>query len=354
MTVDDRLSRRSWLTACMALGVSSVTAFRGAGQGGSTAPDRIETVTGPVPADRLGVTLMHEHVLVDFVGAAEVSPSRYDAEAAFKKALPYLQQVKRLGCDTLVECTPAWLGRDPRLLRRLSETSGLQILTNTGYYGAAKDRFVPAHAYRETAEQLSARWIREHEEGLEDTGIRPAFMKIGVDEGSLSAIDAKIVRAAALTHRATGLPIASHTGNAVAAFEQLDLLDRAGVPPSAFIWVHAQSEKDEAQHAAAAKRGAWVEFDGVAPKTVDRHVALVVRMRQQGLLGRVLVSQDAGWYRVGEPDGGEFRGYDLVFTTFVPALRAAGLSDDDVQLLLVHNPRAALTPPRQTGQPARP
>ena len=294
-------------------------------------------------ADGLGLTLMHEHVLVDFAGAATVSPARYDADEAFRTILPFLQLVRSLGCRTLVECTPAYLARDPRLLQRLAAASDLQILTNTGYYGAADDKFVPAHAFTETAAQLAARWIREWEEGLDGTLIRPAFMKIGVDSGNLSAIDAKLVDAAALTHRATGLPIASHTGNGMAAGEQLDRLERAGIPLPAFIWVHAQGEKDHAMHVRAARRGAWVEFDGVGPKTVERHVELVSGMAREGLLHHVLVSHDAGWYRVGEPGGGDFRPFDTMFTTFIPALQDAGLSEGDVRRLLVENPRAALT-----------
>ena len=104
---------------------------------------------------------------------------------------------------------------------------------------------MPAFAFTETAEQLAARWIREAERGIDDTAIKPAFMKIGVDAAPLSEIDAKLVRAAARTHRETGLPIASHTGTGAAAMAELDLLEAAGVPPSAFIWVHAQSERDE-------------------------------------------------------------------------------------------------------------
>src|SRR5918993_3781576 len=92
---------------------------------------RIQTVTGGVPAERLGLTLMHEHVLVDFIGADKVSARRYNADEAFKAVLPHLRQARGLGCETLAECTPAYLGRDPVLLRRLSEASGLHILTNT-------------------------------------------------------------------------------------------------------------------------------------------------------------------------------------------------------------------------------
>ena len=335
------ISRREWLAVTIT-SLSAACASR-LTQNGTARARRIETVTGPLAPDRLGVTLMHEHVLVDFIGAAQVSPSRYDANAVFNAVLPHLKQARRLGCETLVECTPAYLGRDPRLLKRLSDASEVHILSNTGYYGAANDKHLPAHAFDETAEQLARRWIRESEDGIDGTGIKPAFMKIGVDESPLSAVDSKLVRAAALAHRETGLSIASHTGSGAAALEELDLLEGAGAPLSAFIWVHAQSERDNAFHTRAARRGAWVEFDGIAAATVARHVALVRHMKEQGLLGRVLLSHDAGWYRVGEPGGGQFRPYDTLFTTFIPALTAEGFVDAEIQQLLVRNPRLALS-----------
>jgi predicted metal-dependent phosphotriesterase family hydrolase len=336
------VSRREWLAECLLLmGVSATAAAQV-----TTAGRTIHTVSGPIDPSALGLTLMHEHVLVDFIGAAQASPSRYDADDVFARVLPHLQQLRTLGCATLVECTPAYLGRDPRLLRRLAEASGLHILSNTGYYGANQDRHLPPHAFKESADQLAARWVREWERGIDDTAVKPAFMKIGVDAGPLSVVDAKLVRAAALAHRATGLPIASHTGNGVAASEEMDLIEQAGVPLSAFIWVHAQAEKDTSRHQGAAARGAWVEFDGISEKSVDAHVAFVLAMRDAGRLDRVLVSHDAGWYRVGEPSGGAFRPFDTLFTRFVPALKAAGASDDDVRRLLVDNPRRALA-----GQP---
>src|SRR2546425_1136893 len=104
----------------------------------------------------LGVTLMHALVLVDFAGADKVSRNRYDPDEVFKAALPHLLAVNAKGCRTLVECTPAWLGRDPLLLKMLSAASRLHLVSNTGYYGAADDKFVPQHAYSETADQLAA------------------------------------------------------------------------------------------------------------------------------------------------------------------------------------------------------
>ena len=149
--------------------------------------------------------------------------------------------MKALGGATLVECTPAYLGRDPRVLKRLAEASGVYILSNTGCYGANHDKHLPPHAFAESAEQLAARWIREWEHGIDGTGIKPAFIKIGVDAGPLSTVDAKLVRAAALAHKATGLPLAAHTGNGVAAFEELDLVEEAGVP---LFSVHLGSRAD--------------------------------------------------------------------------------------------------------------
>jgi phosphotriesterase-related protein len=303
----------------------------------------VDTVRGPVAANALGLTLPHEHVLVDFVGAASVSPSRYDADAAFRKVRPPLDRIYQLGVRTLVECTPAYLGRDVRLLRRLSEACGLHILTNTGYYGAANDKFLPPHAFIETADQLAARWIAEARDGIDGTGIRPAFMKIGVDSGPLSAVDEKLVRAAARTHRATGLPIYSHTGDGVAAVAELAVLESEHVPLDAFIWVHAQNERDIAVHLGAARRGAWVAFDGLSEGNVDRYLAVSLAMRDAGLLGRLLLSHDAGWYRVGEPDGGEYRPHTDLFEFFLPALRSRGVSDADIATMTTANPQRALT-----------
>jgi phosphotriesterase-related protein len=331
------LSRRKLI-----LGASALL-FSGA-RAGEANGEQIQTVEGPIFAGELGSTLMHEHVMVDFIGAAQVSPDRYDADEVYRVALPHLKQVRELGCRTLVECTPAYLGRDPALLRRLAKASGLRLITNTGYYGAANDKFVPEHARTETVEQLADRWMREWREGIDATGIRPGFIKIGVDPGPLSAIDGKLVSAAALTHRRTGLTIAAHTGNGEAALAEIAALEQEGVSPSALIWVHAQIERDADVHVRAAQKGAWVEFDGVSESSVASHVEMVSTMKSKGLLGNVLVSHDAGWYNVGEENGGSYRAYDTLFTRFVPALKEAGLNDSEIRRLLVDNPRRALTP----------
>jgi len=299
------------------------------------------TVTGLLGADQLGTTLPHEHVLVDFIGAEKVSRDRYNRDEVFAVVLPHLERAKQAGCQTLVECTPAYLGRDPVLLKRLAEASGLHMLTNTGYYGARDGKHLPEHAHQESADRLAKRWLDEWKSGLESSGVRPGFVKIGVDNGPLSEVNQKLVRAAAQTHLESGLTIACHTGDGAAAMHEMRILQEEGVDPSAWIWVHAQRERDQELHRQAAERGGWVEFDGVGPKTIDRHVELVRKMKQHGLLDRVLLSHDAGWYSVGQPRGGRFRPYTTLFEQFLPALKKAGFDDDEVHRLLVTNPAEA-------------
>ncbi len=144
-----------------------------------------------------------------------------------------------------------------------------------------------------------------------------------------------------LTHRESGLTLAVHTsGNVAAAQEQLRILREEGVSPMAWIWVHAQNVDDLDALSDAAEQGAWIEFDAIRPDTIAQHVKLVQAMKERGHLGRVLLSHDGSSF---PPEGTVPRPYDLLFTTFIPALREVGFSDDEVRRLTVENPRQAFT-----------
>jgi predicted metal-dependent phosphotriesterase family hydrolase len=299
------------------------------------------TVQGPVGADKLGITLPHEHVLVDFIGADSVSPARYNQDSAYFAILPHLVELKALGGSTLIECTPAYLGRDPMLLKRLSITSGLNIITNTGYYGAVGEKYYPAHAFTETAEQIAARWIAEWENGIEETDIRPGFIKLSADNGPLTETQRKVVKAAAITHLATGLTIGVHNGGGQPAQEELSILWSSGVAADAFIWIHAQNEKDSTLHKKLALLGAWIEFDGLNEDNITQYIHYFTYAKAQRFLHKVLISHDAGWYHVGEAGGGEYRGYNTLLNLLLPALAQAGLTQDEIDLVTQRNPAEA-------------
>jgi phosphotriesterase-related protein len=153
----------------------------------------------------------------------------------------------------------------------------------------------------------------------------------------------KLVSAAALTHLRTGLVIASHTGDGVAAMAQLNLLKSHGVSPAAFIWVHAQDKKDRSFHRKAAEAGAWIEFDGISSDTVDQNISLIQETRRAGYLRQVLISQDAVGFHVGEERGGYCPGYTFIFSEFLPRLRKSGFAENEIRTLTVENPRRALS-----------
>lgn len=278
--------------------------------------------------------LVHEHVLVDFIGAQGVSRSRYEQQDVVRAAKPKLDAIVKLGCRRLLECTPNYLGRDPQLLERLSQACGLEIWTNTGLYAANEYKHLPAYVSSETPLELSKRWVKEWREGVE--GTKPRFIKIGVNRGPLGVLDRKLVEAASITSQETGLTIASHTGLGLAAQEQVEILRRTGCPLGRFVWVHAQNERDHSIHREVGQAGAWVEFDGISSKTAAWHKECVEFMAGVGLLGKVLISQDSGWYRVGEPGGGTYNGYDFLYTGFLPMIEPKWWGQ-----LLWENPRAA-------------
>ena len=272
----DGLHRRDFLKVAVASCIATTASTARANQtqasqavandsGSAQTQDRnVVTVTGPLPPEELGRTLPHEHVMVDFIGADRVSRNRYRRDRVAEVVRPHLEAARQAGCETLVECTPAYLGRDATLLKRLSEATGVRILTNTGYYGARRGKFLPRHAATETADQLAARWLEEWRGGIGGTGIRPGFIKIGVDNGPLTEVNRKLVRAAARTHLDSGLTIACHTGDGAAALEEMALLNQEGVDPSAWIWVHAQTERDTKIHRKVAEHGGWVEWHSTA------------------------------------------------------------------------------------------
>jgi phosphotriesterase-related protein len=302
---------------------------------------KIQTVTGDIDSKDMGLSLVHEHVMVDFIGADKTGKGRYDADEVYRVMLPYLNEIACLGVKTFVDCTPMYLGRDPEILARLSTAAGMYILTNTGLY---KEPYLPGYAFDKPIEHLVDLWVSEIVGGIEGTGIKAGFIKIAVNPGPLIPIQRKIVRAAARTHLATGATIASHTAHGVAALEELDVVEEEGAPPDSFIVVHTGSEPDQSYHFKIAGRGAWVEYDHLNHSShggADKNVRLIQDMLDRGYEDRLLISQDSGWYNVGQDKGGKINGYEYLMKDFLPLLRERGISEKTIHKLMVENPARA-------------
>jgi phosphotriesterase-related protein len=287
--------------------------------------------------------LVHEHILVDFIGADAAIPGRYDPEDVYQKILPLLQSLKSKGCQTLVECTPMYLGRDVKLLQRLSKATGLHIITNTGWYGASKEKFLPSKIREMSASQIAQAWINEARNGIDGSGIKPGFMKIALDNVPFSDNIRKILEAAVITYKETGLPVGVHTSNGGApAKEQIAFFRSKNLPLEKWIWIHAQIEPDISVHAEAAKQGAWISFDGISRSNMEEYRERLESMKKRNLLQHVIISQDAGWYDVVEPSK-PIRDYNDLLDHFIPHLRSKNFTESDIQQLLVKNPARLFT-----------
>ncbi len=313
---------------------------------------QIMTVNGPIPSEEMGVVLIHEHIMVDWIGADSTGYHRWDRNEIVERALPYLNELKDYGVSTFLDCTPAYLGRDPYVLQQLSDSTGIHILTNTGYYGSGKNKFIPKNALKASPRDLAAHWIGEYKHGIDGSDIKPGLIKISVEnQDTLSQMHENLVRAAALTHLETGLTIVSHTGSDGPAMAQLKLLKDMGVSPSAFVWTHAQNGTVDG-YLQAAKLGAWISIDNIkdqpsddpnTPGTIGWFVKTLLALKAHGILNHVLVSHDAGWYDVGEKNGGTYRGYTDLFTKLIPRLKEKGFTQKDIDLILKENPSSAYT-----------
>ena len=350
--VSNCLTRRRFLRGTTLLAVAAAARAHAAPK---LAQPFVQTVLGPIPASKLGVTLPHEHVMCDFIGAEHTDRHRWEVEAVVKRMRPFLAQLKERGVTGFIDCTPAYIGRDPRVLRRLAQETGLHIVTNTGYYGGANDKFVPRHAYDETADQLADRWVREWENGIEDTGVKPGFIKIGVDEiendsPRLSPIDEKIVRASARASKRTGLGVTCHTGGGPAglAAARVFIGERAG--PSRFVVAHSDGHGLPINQAVA-ELGAWVSFDAISRKPLELHLKLVRAMTERHA-SSLLLSHDNGWYEVGKENGGEVRDFNYISDVFLPAFRKGGASEATILKLTAENPANAFAIRPPSGREA--
>lgn len=295
------------------------------------------------------IWLSHEHLLVDFIGAEKITIEDYDHDKIIEQVLPYLTELKQYNVDYFVDATPKYIGRDVSLLAKLSQLSGIKIVTNTGFYGARNNQFIPDYVTHMSPNTLANIWVDEYVNGIDGTTIKPGFIKIGVDSAEkLEPIDAKLVEAAGITHLKTGLTIASHTGNSQGLWPQLNLLEKMGVPLSAFIWVHAYAETNNDDYLKAAKRGCWISLDGLGWE-IDNHVEKLLFAKKHGILDKILISSDAGWYDP-QKDSQKIIPYTKIFTELKTKLKAKGFTDEEFMQLITTNPAKAFIIKKQPNK----
>ncbi len=308
----------------------------------------IQTVTGPVAIETLGLILPHEHLFTDLRGPSVPDYAQGDPESVARVMAPNLAAAHAAGVTAFVECSTVGVGRNVAVLLRLAEVTPIRLVAPTGVY---RDAFIPASLRDVSAEALAEMWIRDLTEGMEGTPIRAGFIKIAMSDDGPTPLEVRSLKAAARASKQTGAVIASHTIGGAIARREMDILEAEGLDLHRFIWVHAQTEPDIAVHREAARRGSYVELDAIGAPGQSQ-VAMrdaVLALVEAGYAAHILLSHDAGWYQPGRPEGqpeGGMRGYTALTEEFIPALRQCGVSDDLIHTMTVTNPARAYALPR--------
>jgi len=324
-------------------------AATGAGAGAATGAGAVRTVLGDVAVASLGVVFAHEHLLMTRGWPLRNEPDfRLDSVDA---AVAEVERFRSAGGSALVEMTPLGFGRDPDGLRAVAERTGAHVVACTGFHKLtyyADDHWLHRYPVETIADLLAA----EVTDGMDRYGLvgpvversaaRAGVVKLATEYHRAGPVVEQLAEALGLVHARTGVPVATHTDKGTMGHEQLDLLERAGVPPDAVVLGHIDHNPDPVLLAELAARGAYLAFDlpgrtKYAPDSAS--VALLAAVAERGATGRLLLGSDLA-RRSYWPAYGGGPGLDYLLTRFVPRLRAEGLGHL-ADAALRDNPRRA-------------
>jgi phosphotriesterase-related protein len=295
------------------------------------------TTLGPKNAAELGVILPHEHVFVDL--RTPDTPGYAEAEPAdvVRVMAPRIYVARDAGITAIVEPSTVGVGRRADILKTVSEATGFPLVIPTGIY---REPWVPEWARAATETELREWMMGELTGEIEDSGVRAGWIKVSAGDDGITATEARILRAAAAAGDATNAAIGSHTIRGRVVRDQLDIIEDAGYSPGRFVWIHAHIEPDFELNLEMARRGAWIEYDGIGDGSTEDEffVERILRILNAGLGDQLLLSQDRGWYDPAESGGSSPRSYTYLGEIFLPKLQEAGVDETTIRQLISANP----------------
>jgi phosphotriesterase-related protein len=299
---------------------------------------KLITTLGAKTKAELGFILPHEHIFVDFrlPGHPEHAAAEIDDVVALMS--PEVEKARALGVSAMVDCTPVGVGRRADILKAVSQATGMPLVAPTGIY---REPAIPAWAYAASETELTDWMLGELRGEIESSGVQAGWIKLSVGDDGITDCEAKILRAAARAGRETNAVIGVHTMRGRVVRDQLDIIEAAGYTPERFIWIHTQSDPDFNLHLEMARRGAWLEYDGIGYGDDAYYLEHIPRALDAGLVDQLMISQDRGWYDPAKPGGGEPMPFTHLCEHFLPKLQAAGVDEETIRKLTHTNPYRA-------------
>ncbi len=313
----------------------------------------VPTVLGGVPSDRLGATYMHEHIFTLDLEIELNYPEGWDETERVAGAVAKLQHLKERGIDTIVDLTVLGLGRYIPRIQRIAEQVDLNIVVSTGLYTyndlplqfGFQD---PEGPFGFKSEPLVEMFERDILNGIADTGVRAGMLKFATDEPGLTKGVVRVIRAVAATHKRTRTPITTHSNAPLRqGVDQQRLLREAGVDLSSVIVGHSGDTDDLAYLRQLMDAGSYIGMDRFGLDNIlafERRCQVVAQLAAEGYANRMVLSQDTcASSRFMDQDRlaalVPHWHYEHIIDDVLPELRRLGVSQGQIDEMLVANPR---------------
>jgi phosphotriesterase-related protein len=305
----------------------------------------IESITGPIDLDGLGTTLIHEHLKVRSEPAGEQFPHLYDEDDAFRRSTEKARAVMQQGVTTIVDPSCLYLGRDIRFMRRVAEETGLQVIAATGIYTYSE---LPQVFKNRDEDFMADVFVHDIEEGIQGTDIKAAFLKCAVDEPGVTDDVGKILRACARASKRTGRPVMAHSHPATRrGLEIMDVFDEEGLDPKLVQIAHTGDTDDLDYVEELLGRGPFIGMDRYGLDIIletEKRNRTVLALLERGYADRMFLATDACWEFDWFPwDQVEQLAPNwkptFIYDEVVPTLREGGMSDDQLETMMVEAPK---------------
>jgi len=314
----------------------------------------VETVGGRIDVQELGLTLIHEHFFSSDEAVSVQWPHVRDREREHALAMESAEAVKRHGVQTVVEPTGMLLGRDAAASQRLAVESGLQIVLCTGIY--TYDH-LPQFLLNRSEDFIADLFVHDIEQGIQETEIKAAFIKCAADEPGVNERIEKVHRAAARASLRTGAPIMAHSRPASATGpRQVEIFLEEGVAPEKIQIAHTGDSDDLDYIQRLLDRGVYIGLDRYGIDLflpTDRRNATTLELLRRGYVERMFLSQDfdvpiangLDWYPPEVVEQLQAAGaaadwsMTFLFETVIPTLSDAGMTDAQLETMMVENPK---------------
>ena len=308
----------------------------------------LETVLGSIDSEDLGFTLSHEHVGTNAAGLRHTYPEFIDREGIVEQSTAALKEAYAEGLRTMVDVSTFDLGRDIEAIAQVSRQSGVNILVATGNHLA-----VPRPFGDVSPDVIAPMYVREIEQGIEDTAVKAAVIKVASDRGGITQPQEVILRAAARAHLQTGAPISTHTWSPDRVGDaQVAVLEEEGVDLNRVYIGHSNDDTNLDYLLGLLHKGVWLGLDrypgGRVPGTPDweGRTEVAWKLMSAGFTERIMLSHD---YSVPKARHGSVvqeerrranpDGYNFISRKVLPRLRELGATESDIHQLMVVNPR---------------